>query len=87
MTKLLSNKNRPVHVGAYPLEKLARAAVLHHLDDLPPMLGLSFRRPDDPTSTINAMQEYQAMLDATHEGLEKPEMAMIPDNPQERANH
>ncbi len=51
------------------------------------MQGLSFRRPDDPRSIVNAMQEYQAMLDATRDGLVKREMAEIPDDPTERANH
>ena len=33
------------------------------------------------------MGEYQAMLDATRDGHIKPESAVIPDDPLERANH
>lgn len=36
--------------------------------------ALSFHRPEDPASIINAMVEYQAMLDATRHGLVKREV-------------
>lgn len=87
MGKLMSYRNRPMHFGAYPLERLARTDRAEGLQDLGPMQSLGFRRPDDPTSIVNAMQEYQAMLDATREGLVKREIAEIPDDPQVRANH
>ncbi len=87
MGKLFSYKNRPVHLGSYPLEKLARSNTTPDLTRIPPMEGLSFRRPDDPLSIVNAMQEYQAMLDATREGLVKKEVATIPTDPVEQANH
>ncbi len=87
MGKLISYRNRPMHLGPYPLERLNRTDRAMGLDDLPPMQGLGFRRPDDPLSIVNAMQEYQAMLDATREGLVKRDRAVIPDDPTERANH
>ena len=87
MGKLFSYKNRAVHLGSYPLEKLARTDTAPDLSRLPQMGGLSFRRPDDPLSIVNAMQEYQAMLDATREGLVKKEAATIPTDPVEQANH
>jgi len=87
MGKLMSYASRPMHLGPYPLEKLARVNRAAGLADLAPMRGLSFRRPEDPLSIVNAMQEYQAMLDATREGLVKRERAMIPEDPAERANH
>lgn len=87
MGKLFSYRNRPFHLGPYPLERLARQDTAPGLDALSPMEGLSFRRPDDPLSIVNAMQEYQAMLDATREGLVKKERAVIPDDPEERARH
>ncbi|MCF6317387.1 MAG: reductive dehalogenase [Marinosulfonomonas sp.] len=87
MAKLRSYRNRPVHLGPYPLEKLRRVAHAKHLDALPAQTGLSFQRADDPTSIINAMQDYQAMLDATRDGLLKRERATIPDDLTERANH
>ena len=87
MSKIFSYRNRPTHLGPYPLERLTRVVGIDGLDRLAPMRGLSFRRPDDPLSIVNAMQEYQAMLDATREGLVKREIAEIPSDPTERAKH
>ena len=87
MGKFRSYRNRPVHLGPYPLEKLRRVAHAEHLEALSAQAGLSFQRVDDPTSIINAMQDYQAMLDATRDGLVKRERATIPDDLTERANH
>ncbi len=86
MLKLRSYRSRPMHLGPFPLEKLRRQAAVD-LSDLPPMEGLSFRRPNDPRSIVNAMQDYQAMLDATRDGMVKKEIAEIPDDLTERANH
>ncbi len=87
MGKLRSYAARPMHLGPFPLERLARTDKAPRLESLPPMEGLSFRRPDDPLSIVNAMQDYQAMLDATREGLVKRERAVIPEDPEERARH
>lgn len=75
-----------MHLGPFPLEKLRRQSVVDFAR-LPPMVPLSFRRPDDPRSIVNAMQDYQAMLDATRDGLVKRERAEIPDDRTERSNH
>jgi reductive dehalogenase len=75
-----------MHLGPFPLEGLRRQATVD-LTDIPPQSGLSFRRASDPRSIINAMQDYQAMLDATRDGMIKREMAEIPDDLTERANH
>ncbi|MBM1221724.1 reductive dehalogenase [Ponticoccus sp. SC2-23] len=87
MGKLFSYRNRAFHYGPYPLEKLPRRSGPVDLSRIAPMEGLSFRRPDDPLSIVNAMQDYQAMLDATRDGLVKRELAEIPDDPVEQANH
>ncbi len=75
-----------MHLGPYPLEKLARADHLC-LDQVPDMRQTSFRRADDPMSIVNAMQDYQAMLDATREGMVKKEIAEIPTSLSERTHH
>ncbi|MEM9798656.1 MAG: NAD-binding oxidoreductase, partial [Pseudomonadota bacterium] len=85
--RLFSDKTRPVHQGPYPLERLGRRADLLDLSDVPPLPPLSFRRPDAPTSIVNAMAEYQAMLDAIRDGLVNRVVADCPDDPLERANH
>ncbi len=87
MHKPFSYRRRPFHLGPYPLERLRRTTRPEGLDSLPPMAGISFRRPESPASIVNAMQSYQAMLDATREGLVKREKAQIPEDPHERARH
>ncbi|WP_296425383.1 4Fe-4S double cluster binding domain-containing protein [Yoonia sp.] len=86
MLKLRSYRSRPMHLGPFPLESLRRQPEVD-LRGVPAMKGLSFRRSDDPHSIVNAMGEYQAMLDATRDGLVKRELAEIPSDLTERANH
>ncbi len=86
MRKFRSYRSRPMHLGPFPLEKLARQSTIDFAT-LPPFAPVSFRRPDDRLSIVNAMQDYQAMLDATRDGMVKREMAEIPDDLDERARH
>lgn len=85
-TRFFSSAKRPVHLGPYPLEKLRRQ---DHVatGPVPPMPPLSFHRPEDPACIVNAMGEYQAMLDAIRDGLVNKAQAEIPADPLERANH
>ena len=84
--RFFSDKNRPVHLGPYPLERLARGK-MPDLSALPQSAPLSFRRGDTPASIVNAMGEYQAMMDAIRDGLVNKARAEIPGDAQERANH
>ncbi len=86
MTRLFSDRNRPVHMGPFPLETLARGET-PDLADVPPMQQVRFDRPDAPESIVNAMREYQAILDTIRGGLTNPEVSEIPGDPVERANH
>jgi hypothetical protein len=36
---------------------------------VPPHPGISFQRPEDPASIVNAMADYQAMMDAIRDGF------------------
>ncbi|MGB3246076.1 MAG: 2Fe-2S iron-sulfur cluster-binding protein [Sulfitobacter sp.] len=85
--KVFSGKSRPVHMGAYPLERLRRHTA--PLLDLPqiPFPALNFGRPDTPESIINAMGPFQAMMDVLRSGKINAAGADIPDSPVERANH
>lgn len=87
MGKLFSYRNRPVHLGAYPMETLDRQPQAEGLAQIPPQVQTTFRREDAPLSIVNAMRDYQAMLDATREGMVKRERAEIPSDVQERTNH
>ncbi|WP_413719752.1 reductive dehalogenase [Silicimonas sp. MF1-12-2] len=84
--RFFSDKTRPVHLGPYPLERLARqdSAVLA---GVPAPAPLEFRRPKTPASLVNAMAEYQAMMDAIRDGLVNKARAECPGDPTERANH
>ena len=87
MAKMFSYRHRPMHLGPYPLERLARQSRATGLEALGPQGALSFRRPENGLSIVNAMRDYQAMLDATREGLVKRERAEIPTDREERSNH
>ncbi|MEM1314813.1 MAG: NAD-binding oxidoreductase, partial [Pseudomonadota bacterium] len=84
--RFLSDARRPVHLGGFPLEKLPRGA-MPDLAAVPPAAPLDFRRPETPASIVNAMTEYQAMMDAIRDGLVNKARAEIPADPAERANH
>lgn len=84
--KLFSDKNRPVHLGPFPLERLLRGA-MPDLRAVPPFQPLNFRRPELPASIVNAMGEYQAMMDAIRDGLVNKAQAECPTDPKERAEH
>lgn len=83
--RIFSDRDRPVHLGPYPLEKLARRDTSGQ--KTPKFLPLVFRRPDHPLSLVNAMAEHQAMMDAIRDGLVNKARSSIPTDPQERANH
>ncbi len=85
--RFFSDKNRPVHFGPYPLERLRRTGKMPDLAAAPAMTPLSFHRPEQPESLVNAMGEYQAMMDAIRDGLVNRATAEIPSSPAERANH
>lgn len=85
--RFFSDRNRPVHMAPYPLERLARSAAMPDLRTAPRPRRVDFRRPDAPSSIVNAMGEYQAMMDAIRDGLVNRAKAGCPDDPKERAEH
>ncbi len=84
--RIFSDKRRPVHLGPYPLERLARQRSAA-LQAVPAFAPLSFRRPEDPGSIINAMTEHQAMMDTIRDGIVSRTRSTIPVDPGERARH
>lgn len=74
-------------MGPYPLERLKRTSELPDLSMIPAQLPVSFDRPEAPESIVNAMQDYQAMLDAIRGGFVNKNRGDIPDDPLERTNH
>ena len=84
--KVFSDKKRPVHLGPYPLERLKRGP-LPDLSLVPEMDPISFHRPDRPESIVNAMGDFQAMMDAIRDGDVNAARSTIPDGATERSNH
>ncbi len=84
--RFFSYRNRPVHLGPYPLERLARRPDMPDLSGAPAMAQLSFSRVE-PHSIVNAMADHQAMLDAIRDGFVNKARAGCPDDPTERAHH
>ena len=66
--KIFSDKSRAPHLGVYPAERLSRVDAMPSLD-IAPLPELSFDRPEDPDSIVNAMGEFQAMMDAIRGGI------------------
>ncbi len=85
--RFFSDRDRPVHLGPYPLERLKRLADAPDLAAVPAFRALSFARDDTPRSIVNAMRDHQAMLDAIRDGLINKALAEVPVDLRERANH
>ena len=78
MTRLFSHKDRPVHLGPYPLEKLQR---IHKPASLPAgePAALAIEDPARTASLANAMVEYVNVMDRMRDGPVAPNKAPIPD--------
>lgn len=74
-------------MGPFPLERLARTTSDVDFFAVPAMPTLSFDHGATPVSLINAMGEYQAMLDAIRDGLINREQSNCPKDPEARARH
>ncbi len=86
-TRFFSTKNRPFHLGPYPLERLKRLENAPDTSRVPAFKPLDFSRLDTPHSLVNAMGEYQAMMDAIRDGIVNPNVAAAPTDPEERTRH
>lgn len=85
--KLFCYKNRPVHLGPYPLERLRRQREKLYLAAVPEMKPVSYVDEVEPESLTNAMTRYIGMLDVVRDGTVTPAKAEMPDDPQERSDH
>lgn len=85
--RFFSTKDRPFHLGPFPLERLKRVERAPDLSQVPASQALDFRQLDTPHSLVNAMGEYQAMMDVIRDGLVNPELAAAPTDPEERSRH
>ena len=83
--RLFSDKRRAVHLGPFPLERLSRGA-LPDLSAVPEDRDMVFAC-DTPESLLNAMRDYQAMMDAIRDGLVNRMKSQIPSDIAERSRH
>ena len=83
---LFSDRSRPVHLGPWPLERLARTDRAD-LSEVPLTEPLSFRPSGAPASIAHAMDEYQSMMDAIRDGLVNSARSEIPADPRAHAEH
>jgi reductive dehalogenase len=83
--RLFSYSNRPVHLGPYPLERLARREAMPDLDAVPPMQAMRFS--SDPQSLAGSIATFIGMLDAIRDGPVAEKLSEIPADPAERARH
>ncbi|MBT9457705.1 MAG: 4Fe-4S dicluster domain-containing protein [Burkholderiaceae bacterium] len=90
MTRFFSYRDRPVHLGPFPLERLARLAPdapRPDLTRLPEQPALSFDAGPDELSLAAAMGRYMGMFDVIREGQLAAVPAEIPTDPLQRAEH
>ena len=85
-TPIFSNRKRAFYLGPFPLERMKRQE-RRVIEGVPPMQRVDFDREDRPSSLVNALCEYQAMLDAIRDGFINKTKAKCPDTPIERARH
>ena len=85
--RFFSYRDRPVHLGPYPLERLKRSKVLPDLSGIPAPSGLSFEDAARPESLTHAMARFVGMFDVVRDGSVANEPGEIPADPSERANH
>lgn len=87
MKKYFSAKNRPVHMGTYPLEDLPRAEVMPDLARIPAMQTVDFEDEASPYSLTNSMPDFIALLTQIRDGIVAPKHAPIPDDPAARSRN
>lgn len=86
-TPIFSNRKRAFHLGPFPLERMKRTSTIPDRENIPPMQPVTFDHGETPASLVNAMGEYQTMLDAIRDGLINKQKAGCPEDLDERARH
>ena len=82
--RLFSHRRRPVHLGPWPVERLARAEQAPALADVPRLDGPPATAPGD-LAVSHATGPYRALYRATRDGPVAPARAPVPDDPAARA--
>ncbi|WP_238366351.1 4Fe-4S dicluster domain-containing protein [Mesobacterium pallidum] len=83
--KFRSTAKRPFHLGPWPLETLARQDAALPWEGQTAQLGFDWS--DDPVSIVNAIRDYQAMMDVLRDGPVAAVPSEVPEDRCERARH
>lgn len=84
--RLFSYRDRPVHLGPYPLERLTRGDEAPYLSGIAPMQALSFDDPN-PESLNHAMARFIGMFDLVRDGSVNAQAGEVPEDPRQRSEH
>ena len=86
--RLFSYRNRPVHLGPWPLERLTRASDrAPEGPPLPPMQPLAFDTPALAGTLAPAIGRFMTMFDLVRDGVVNAQRAEVPTDEAERARH
>ena len=85
--RLFSHKHRPMHLGPFPLERLARGRSIPEYVPGGKCRQQGTDAPDSPNSMAGAFREYIDLFDRMRLGDAAPKQAPIPADPQQRADH
>ena len=85
--RLFSHKNRPMHLGPFPLERLARQGKAPEYPRAGKPASRQASTSDNPASMAAAFRDYIDLFDRMRLGDPAPKQAPIPSDPQERADH
>ena len=84
--KLFSYKNRPVHLGPYPAERLRRGPPPNDAGTDPPSRPTSPRQVPEGGGIAHAALEYLRFFGQFRDGDVAPQRAPLPSDPQSLAN-
>ncbi len=85
--KIFSHKKRAVHLGAFPMEELARQDNIPDYSSSKPQSTLGIEDESNPHSLANAMPAYINLFDRMRFGEAGTQKVPLPDDLQERSNH
>ena len=84
---IFSSKNRPPHLGPFPLERLSTSDSTNLYSGAIPDEPLKFRNSGNKNSIVSTLGPFMLQLDRMRDGPIAAKKSPIPDDHQERATH
>jgi reductive dehalogenase len=85
--RIFSHKKRPVHLGPFALEALARTDQVPEFESSKQQTSIEAKDRDNPLSLTNAISTYLNVFDRMRVGEAADQNPPIPDSLEERSNH